>query len=48
MNGFGEHEHEDAFGPSKGGVMSSFDAFRKSHGYGALDAICHKPSLTNW
>jgi hypothetical protein len=30
MNGFGEHGHEeDAFGPSKGGIVSSFDAFRK-------------------
>jgi hypothetical protein len=32
MNGFGEHAHEeDAFGPSKGGIVSSFDAFRKYH-----------------
>jgi hypothetical protein len=27
MNGFGEHS-EDAFGPAKGGIVSSFDAFR--------------------
>jgi hypothetical protein len=30
MNGFEEHGHEgDAFGPAKGGIVSSFDAFRK-------------------
>ena len=32
MNGFGEHgRDEDAFGPSKGGIVSSFDAFRKCY-----------------
>ncbi|KAF1945935.1 DUF1692-domain-containing protein [Clathrospora elynae] len=31
MNGFGEHGHgEDAFGPSKGGIVSGFDAFPKT------------------
>ncbi|KAF1836306.1 DUF1692-domain-containing protein [Decorospora gaudefroyi] len=31
MNGFGAHGHdEDAFGPSKGGIVSSFDAFPKT------------------
>ncbi|USP78396.1 ER-derived vesicles protein 41 [Curvularia clavata] len=31
MNGFGEHGHdEDAFGPAKGGIVSSFDAFPKT------------------
>lgn len=30
MNGFSEHGlSEDAFGASKGGIVSSFDAFRK-------------------
>ncbi|KAI8943170.1 hypothetical protein NX059_001199 [Plenodomus lindquistii] len=29
MNGFGEHS-EDAFGPAKGGIVSSFDAFPKT------------------
>lgn len=28
MNGFGDHE--DAFGPAKGGIVSSFDAFPKT------------------
>jgi hypothetical protein len=32
MNGYGDHGHEeDPFGPSKGGIVSSFDAFRKSY-----------------
>ena len=30
MNGFGDGHGDDAFGPAKGGVVSSFDAFRKS------------------
>ncbi|EUC35573.1 hypothetical protein COCCADRAFT_3247 [Bipolaris zeicola 26-R-13] len=31
MNGFGEHGHDDdAFGPAKGGIVSSFDAFPKT------------------
>jgi hypothetical protein len=30
MNGFNDHSlDEDAFGASKGGIVSSFDAFRK-------------------
>jgi hypothetical protein len=30
MNGYGDHGHEeDPFGPAKGGIVSSFDAFRK-------------------
>ncbi|RMZ70669.1 copii-coated vesicle [Pyrenophora seminiperda CCB06] len=30
MNGFGEGRDDDAFGPAKGGVVSSFDAFPKT------------------
>ncbi|KAH7385932.1 endoplasmic reticulum vesicle transporter-domain-containing protein [Pyrenochaeta sp. MPI-SDFR-AT-0127] len=31
MNGFGEHgDSDDAFGPAKGGIVSSFDAFPKT------------------
>ena len=30
MNGYGDNGHdEDPFGPAKGGIVSSFDAFRK-------------------
>lgn len=30
MNGYQDHQlDEDAFGPSKGGIVSSFDAFRE-------------------
>jgi hypothetical protein len=38
MNGYGDNAHdEDPFGPAQGGIVSSFDAFRKYCLYTGVD-----------
>lgn len=38
MNGYGDNGHdEDPFGPAKGGIVSSFDAFRKCCLYAGVE-----------